>query len=223
MGEANAIDLSCAKSVVKDIAETVDPPMMDRGEGLRTFGDFDDAKGVRVFDSGNYTIVISESPNLIPNALERVRPDRRPAVNGKLFAWYANKYPGYSIVLCCFSGREMQKADPIGFWYKPWSKKFLFAPAVDAHDGEEPRLDSEVEVDHVLAIGGPEGSVGKGSRVYYKDRLSSELLTLLPFAVKGAKWDGRWPNADFRIPRAALSEPVTGHSLYRVVKRGFVE
>lgn len=106
---------------------------------------------VEVFSRGSYTVVLSNSATAIPEALSKVPADKRPVLNKEIFDAYAKWYPGWSFALCCFAD-AVDRPEPLIWWYEPKNPDKLFFPALDAHTGGPPVLNSVVDVDHRLVL-----------------------------------------------------------------------
>lgn len=162
------------------------------------------AKQVEVFDVGSYTVVLARDATAIPQALEDVRPNRRPKLNPALFDAYARFYPGWHIAVCCYDGDV--EAEPMVFWYEPMDPMRLFAPALDGHDGKPPKLDVAADRDHYVFFAAPSGRGGihvdlSGLRLPpVHDALFSRWFA-------GTKLRGWMPNGDFWLPVAELAKP----------------
>ncbi len=100
----------------------------------------------QVFDRGSFTVVLAQDARLIPAALARVPEARRPQPNRAIFSTYAKFYPGWHMAMCCYDGAI--EAEPMVFWYESLFPEKLFAPALDAHDGNPPDLARIVSRDH---------------------------------------------------------------------------
>ena len=143
----NVIDTSDAPNILKDMASLFMPVTRSLGHAKSY------SAHVEVFDSGIYTIILAEDARAIPSALKRIRKDKCPSIKKEMFEAYAKWYPGWSIALCCFNNRDAAKATPMMWWYRPANPDRLFAPAVDAHDGNPPDLSAKVAVDHTVIFG----------------------------------------------------------------------
>lgn len=212
MTSANILDTSGCPKILKDYADT----LVSRRRS-RSFSDSDGllSKGVQVFDSGHYTVVLADKPTEIPRALGLVPKARRPEPNANVLAAFEQIYPGWPLALCCFDSGEMPKPDPLLWWYVPKRKDLLFLPALDAHDGNAPRLDAQVQVDHTIMVGSHEGCRG-GSPVRFKDDIPEKVqpflvdqitglngrgdATLKPAPNNGAGVVGKALNGDFVVP-----------------------
>ncbi len=105
---------------------------------------------VQVFTKGSYTVVLSNSAEAIPGALQLVPSEKRPKLNKEIFEAYGKWYPGWTFALCCFNNKERKSPEPLVWWYEPRTPSELFFPGVDAHDGRAPKMDTLVNVEHHL-------------------------------------------------------------------------
>ena len=216
MGPENVIDTSDCKSVLKDYAKALQP--QTRGRATKSYSaDTLCAASVQVFESGNYTVVLAEDASDIPKALMRVPKNRRPALKPELFNAIAGLYPNWPVALCCFNTTEMMEADPMLWWYEPMNEGILWAPALDAHDGGAPDLDSHVQVDHTVIFGST--IKPKGVKVYSHEYLPNEVAAYVAQSVQGRIIHQREPNGDFMIKKSALSGGFYSDSKLQGLKR----
>ncbi|MBR7827606.1 hypothetical protein KDK95_14910 [Actinospica sp. MGRD01-02] len=157
------------------------------------------APRVEIFQHDIYTVVLAHNAAHIPDALERVEPRKRPALNRDLFDFYADLYPGQPIVLCCFDNKDAADAKPLMLWYEPRDEDRLVLPAIDCHTGAIPDLDSNVLTDHWLLFGSDRADWLWGEKVHYGRKPSPKLLEYLPPRVMGWHFDETMPNGDFAI------------------------
>ena len=220
MTSANILDTSQCPNILLDYAASLKQRSDRRSRGLGEM-----TKGVQVFDSGNFTVVLADRPTDIPKALQLVPEARRPEPNTNVLAAFERIYPGWPIALCCFNTREMAKPDPLLWWYVPKNKDQLFMPALDAHDGGPPKLDAMVDVDHTVMVGSYEGIAQDTDYPYpevnFKDRIPMDVGAFLVNRVvgmrggirghrdgplqsvdNGAGFQGQTVNGDFVIPIA---------------------
>ena len=199
MGEANVVDASGCKNVLKDIVASVKP----QPKGMsRSFDDDDDGVCFStpiVFDTGIYTVVLARDPRDIPDALRRVPIEKRPALNPEIFAAYAEWYPGWQIALCCFNNADAIEADPLLWWYEPAFPDVYFAPALDSHTGGVPDPKAMVDVDHAVTF---MSKAGNAPVVAYSDALTLDVRALLPTHAIGRELKSRMRNGDFQIDKA---------------------
>src|SRR5262249_42657707 len=112
--------------------------------------------------------------------------------------------------LCCFNNHEASKAKPMLWWYEPKDQSALFFPALDAHDGNPPKMDVKVDVDHSLVFS-TEGLTEQkgGNTVNYSDFIGTPMPTslagLLPKLVAGTTFEGQMPQGDFSLKIANLN------------------
>lgn len=147
---------------------------------------------VRVFVVGSYTVVLAARPSAIASALARVPEQQRPDVNPAMLQAFDELYPGWPLAVCCWNGKI--HAEPLLWWYEPKMPGWLFAPALDAHDGEPPHLRAEVTVDHHVAFGSTLDPFG--NEVHYDAPVPGIARGLLPTRVRGARLTGTMPNGD---------------------------
>ncbi len=197
MTQANVLDTANCRDILQDMADAVAPRRA--ASAWRSAGPSRSAPPppkIQVFRAaGIYTVVLAQDPRDIPPALDQVPRSKRPVLNPALFDAYARWYPDWTIALCCFSNRRARLANPMLWWYKPMHPDRLFLPAVDCHTGNIPDLDSDVAVDHVIAVGSHR--MAGGRRVRYRDAAPREVAPYLRPSVIGRRYAGPMPNGDF--------------------------
>ncbi|MFJ8884334.1 hypothetical protein ACIRJR_13120 [Streptomyces sp. NPDC102402] len=156
---------------------------------------------VQVFEHDVYTVLLATDPTLVPAALERVPPHRRPALDGSLLRFYAEHFPDHAIAVCCFANADAQHAKPLLCWYQPLDPDVLALPALDSHTGGAPDLDAPVPVDHWVVFSTDQAPSGWGSPVDYPGHMRHSLRAFLPDRVMGRRYDRgeTLPNGDFAI------------------------
>ncbi|TDE34039.1 hypothetical protein [Actinomadura sp. 6K520] len=165
------------------------------------------AAAVQVFEHDVYTVLLAADATLIPEALARVAPHRRPRLDPALMEFYADCYPGHTLAVCCFDGADAHRAKPLLMWYEPADPDRIVVPAVDCHTGGPPRLDEPVATDHWVIFGGDGMPDGWGSPVAYPAGTSRSLRRYLPDRVAGRRFaDPAAPNGDFAITLDDLRE-----------------
>lgn len=195
----NAIDTRQFPDFLKKI-QAANAPARAIGRGG------DGARGrspAQVFDVGSYTVVLAGDARSISAALDRVPPQKRPPDNAELFAAFEQLYPGWPLAVCCWQGTI--RPEPLLWWYEPLEPDWLFAPALDAHDGGPPRLGEQVEVDHFLAFGS--SSYEGGNAVAPIRAAPRETQKLFPRSVHGTRIREKMPNGDFWLAASDLSGP----------------
>jgi hypothetical protein len=219
-GPENVVDTRGFKRFLDDMHHATE--LKSRGVALGA------PRGVQTFDVGSYTVVLATSPSAVPEALAGAPTNKRPAVNARVLDAFEELYPGWPLAVCCWDGSF--KAEPLLWWYEPRISDQLFAPALDAHDGQAPRARAMVQMDHHLAFGSTLHPTGE--TVHYQDdvqvawaerRVPSWLAPyekgpldeppppgpvastgLLPPHVRGTRLTGRMPNGDFWLSTTAL-------------------
>ncbi|MET7766720.1 hypothetical protein ABZS71_33820 [Streptomyces sp. NPDC005393] len=122
---------------------------------------------VEVFDHDIYTVLLAADATLIPSALTRVPPRKRPRLDMRLLEFYADRYPCHTIAVCCFDNADARCAKPLLMWYEPLEPDRLTVPALDCHTGGPPDPDADVPVDHWVLFGTDEAPDGWGEPVDY--------------------------------------------------------
>lgn len=225
-GPENVVDTRGFKRFLDDIHRATERRTKDRSVLL----DLGPSPRAQVFDVGSYTVVLAASPLAVPQALANVPANKRPAVNTLVLGAFEELYPGWPLAVCCWDGSF--EAEPLLWWYEPRNPDQLFAPALDAHDGQPPRTDAEVRVDHHVAFGSTLRP--GGDEVHYQDDVNIRnarpapswlaphesasqddsppprpvaATGLLPPRVRGTRLTGSMPNGDFWLSTASLSGP----------------
>lgn len=164
--------------------------------------------GFKVFKSGSYTIALAEKPTMLRRAIEHLPENVRPEIPGSFLVALNQLYPDWPIALCCFEG-SIEAPEPLLWYFKPRFNRVLFAPAIDAHDGQPPKADDRVQRDHKLAF-----ASYRSTRPMDR-QLTAEIQRLVPIehqwmflpSVVGAKVDYTTGNGDFCLPvQAVLDE-----------------
>lgn len=204
MGPANILDTRKYKSFLKDISEASKHQMRTLGGDSFSLKSRGISKGVQIFDSGSYTVVLAENVNQIPGALQLVTENKRPKISDEFLQGYGKLYPNAPIAVCCWEGQI--EAEPLLWWYKPTNKHQFFIPTMDAHDGRAPDVNASVDSDHIISVGSADNSrVGHMFQVHYKDALPDEVRGLLPSYVYGTKVKGQVKNGDSYVDTNKLS------------------
>lgn len=211
IGAENALDLTQARNVLTDLRSSGDWMPAMASSGARSLG------GAEIFEAGEYTVVSAEDPTLIPDALQRVPEEKRPAINEELFSWYRDNLPGYVFLLACFNNQAAAEAAPFGVWYRSWAPDFLVAPGLDAHDGRPPVAGQPVKTDHAIMFGDME--VGKLMEAEYSDTLTPDLRELLPKGVVTHYEYSVIPNGDWVIPVERVRDMDVGAVSRRLLHR----
>lgn len=201
MSSVNVVPTDGLRHLLTDLVHALSPPVATAAPKLaQPAAD----QRVEVFEAGIYTVVLAADATDIPAAIDRVPERKRPALNPALFDWYRATFPGWPVALCCFATADAARADPMLWWYRPAYPEWLFAPAIDAHDGNPPNLDARVRVDHWVIAGSDRMHPAAGVPVSYRDQIPDDVQALLPTRVVGRQVNAVLPNADFVFPVEAV-------------------
>jgi hypothetical protein len=193
LSSANFLDPGETPYVLRDLVDSLRPVAWVGGGAPR---------GVEVFDHEVYTVVVAADPLDIPAALSRVPVARRPTLARELLDFYAETFPGYPVVVCCFDNAEARHAAPLLIWYRPKFADRLTAPAVQASTGAPP--DPEARPDHRVVFGFDDPPEGWGVPVQYRREPGpGPLGPFLPWRVIGREVIGELVrNGDFVLSLA---------------------
>jgi hypothetical protein len=202
MGKKNIIDTDDCPHIVSDMIKS----LMPVSRSIPTKGIMR-SKSVEIFESGIYTIVMSNDASSIPEALDRVAANKRPVINKNLFNWYGKQFPEWKFALCCFSNRDVADSTPMVWWYEPIIHNKLMLPGIDCHTGDVPDLSSKVDVNHWV-IAGSRNKLPDFCAVRYQDNLSPFLQDILPKYVRGKHLTKNMINGDFILPMPSEPENI---------------
>lgn len=158
------------------------------------------AASYEVFESGSYTIALCEKPSALGFALKEIPADRRPELPYRFLLALTQLYPDWPIALCCFN-RSMDDAEPLFWWYKPRFPNVLFAPAIDAHNGEPPDIEKMVTRDHSLAFASHASTREPlASLTSAINQVPAEHRWMFDARIAGREVQGTTGNRDFVVP-----------------------
>lgn len=213
LGPDNIVDTRSFKEILDAYDHAVErlaPKRRSRSltKSADSFG-ADSRRGFQVFKSGSYTIALAEKPTMLRRAIEHVPENVRPEIPGSFLVALNQLYPDWPIALCCFDGAEVKAPEPLLWYFKPRFNRVLFAPAIDAHNGQPPKPEDRVLRDHKLAFGSY-----RSTRPMDR-QLTEEIQRIVPIdhqwmfqpSIVGAKIDYTTGNGDFCLPvQAVLNE-----------------
>ncbi|MFI8851628.1 hypothetical protein [Streptomyces sp. 891-h] len=203
MTQENFLDVGRSSDVLERMVKAVRPRSVAAG-GMDWMGWEQPTRGVQVFEHDIYTVLLASDPTELPAALDRVPAHKRPGLAPELMRFYAERYPGYAMAVCCFDNTEAAQAKPLLMWYPPLDPEVLTAPALDAHTGRPPGMVGKVPVDHWVLYGSDEAPAGWGEPVGYSPGVRDRLRGFLPHQVRGEHFSGLLPNGDFALTHAEL-------------------
>lgn len=213
LGPDNMLDMREAKHVLTDYHLTCRPVLL--GSSV-VYGSRSLTKSAPiVFDKGSYTVVLAERATDIPSVLDQVPASKRiQNPNPEIWEAYDQLYPGWPVAVCCWAGQV--EAEPLFWWYDPMYEKHLFMPALDAHDGEPPQLDTEVAVDHFLITGHDRG----GYEVRFRAKPPDTIRPFLAPRVDTITFDDYMPNGDFWVRPGSLPERLSPRDISAKIPLG---
>ncbi|MEU3192551.1 hypothetical protein ABZ686_18380 [Streptomyces sp. NPDC006992] len=209
MTRDNFLHVGRGSDVLQRMVGAVRPRSLAAG-GMAWMGQEAPASEVQIFEHDIYTVLLASDPTAVPAALHRVPAARRPSLDPALLRFYAERYPGYAMAVCCFENTEAARAKPLLMWYPPLAPDVLTAPALDAHTGRPPGMVGKVPVDHWVLHGSDETPPGWGAPVDYGRGPGHRLREFLPAEVRGEHFSGLLPNGDFALRHADLLSGAPG-------------
>ncbi len=110
---------------------------------------------VKVYQVGAYTILEAENATVIAiiRAINKLQPEQRPAMTDALLAWYKEHYGNPTLLLCCFTGKDTLRSQPIMVEYVPRNFNSFLVPGADDHHGNTPKLGFQTDREHKLIFG----------------------------------------------------------------------
>jgi hypothetical protein len=179
-------------SILASVASGPEPMGMSKG-AVQVMDHYE------IFGRGSYTVVLANNASIIPEALSKVPLKVRPKINKEIFDAYQKWYPGWTFALCCFE--KQAGGEPIVWWYEPKDPSELFFPALDAHTGKPPILNTSVDVDHHLTVSSTNMLTLLASTPFSAVRkvLGAQPSDppFVPKHVMGSEFSGKLPQGDF--------------------------
>jgi hypothetical protein len=202
VGPRNCLETSELKWLMHDLAASIRIERLARSASKSSML-LGSSRAITVFDSGMYTVVLAEDARDIPTALDRVPAEKRPGLNAEIFDAYAKWYPDWPIALCCFESSRTQEPEPLLWWFEPKDVDVLFAPALDAHDGNAPYLKRDVRVDHSVVFGSD--IKPRGAPVRFRREIPQHVAPFIANRVVGEEFKTMLRNGDFVLPMKRLA------------------
>ncbi len=197
VGQENLVNGKGLESIMEAYAEMFLP---DEDQTLGETVGACASMGFEVFQSGSYTVALVQKATALPAALRMMPSKVRPQIGLNMVASLNNMYPGWPIALCCFSS-DIEEPEPLFWWYEPKDPGVLFAPALDAHDGNPPLEETRVQRDHTLVFGSDHNLLrGDLTLAMTINDLPTEHQWLFTQQICGGRIDGLTRNGDFYVP-----------------------
>lgn len=202
---ANLVNAASFKDILNEYSEAVErlkPRFRGFSKGLLNGGNDDllGSAGFTVFESGSYTVVLAKSSKFLAEGVKGVPDSKRPNISEAFADILETIYPETPIALCCFQG-NLDNPEPLFWWYKPKNPEELTAPALDAHDGGTPRLNTKVRRDHTLAFASSESDRQEDYHLarYISGYVPQEHQWMFSAKVCGRQITHQTDNGDFLL------------------------
>lgn len=216
------VSTSDAPDLIKDMAKLAAKRISPLAKGMsRGIGG---GSSYRVQECGIFHVVVADGPDGVMEALRDVPIDRRPSyISQALLNSYKHAYPDYKLVMACFNNRELGKGQPLLFTYEPLDPMRIFAPGLDEHTGQPPRLGERMERNFRVIFGStlPDATgIDLAPMLESYDNVAIRSL-LGNLKIQGFHIDEIGPNGDFSLPASRLMQPYDStyehaRSLYQV-------
>lgn len=162
------------------------------------------SRSFQVFESGSYTIALAEKPSGLLKALQLVPERKRPEIPVRFALHLGQLYRDWPLAVCCFDG-TLENPEPLLWHFTPKFPKVLFAPAIDAHDGNPPDITKMVQRDHSVAF----TSYRSTRRTSHKleaeiAKVPAEHRWLFQGGIVGTQVENPTGNGDFTMPIDAV-------------------
>jgi len=208
LGPQNVVDTRKFKDILNAYGKAVHrlkPPAFSRSlRRSAAFEEVDSLRSFQVFESGSYTIALAKSSEGMRGALTQVPEEKRPEIPVSFLASLNEFYKDWPIAICCFNG-NLEAPEPLLWWFKPRFERVLFAPAIDAHDGNPPNPSVMVDRDHTIAfasyLSGRPHDHGLMDAI---QRVPAEHQWMFMASVVGTEILHKTGNGDFSLPVSAI-------------------
>jgi len=206
LGPENVVDTRKFKSILNTYDQAVDrlrPRTRSFGSDKRLMKGIQ-ARSYQVFESGSYTIALAKSSDGMREALTQVPEEKRPEIPVSFLSSLNELYKDWPIAICCFTG-ELEAPEPLLWWFEPRFERVLFAPAIDAHDGNPPDPKVMVYRDHTLAFASFSSTRPHDPQLVDAiSRVPVEHQWMFLPSVVGTKIIQQTGNGDFSLPISAI-------------------
>lgn len=161
-----------------------------------------------VVEMGIYHLALLNIVNeeALQEALESIPKEKRPIISPDFMQFYAQTFPGFPLLLCCFNNKEAKKASPIMVHFAPlFPDTFLF-PTLESH-GQVPEVGSQ-QIFHQTIVTGSQQlmSPGNGFESFDLSGISESLLPFLPRIGAALSLNGPGPNMDVLLEAIPVRE-----------------
>jgi len=151
-----------------------------------------------VVEMGIYHIAVLNEldESLLSDCLAQIPSHKRPKISKELFSFYQQKYPNYSLLICCFQNTDIKDASPIMLHFDPLFPDTFVFNTVEAH-GEVPVLGEPKFFHQRILIGSHKVKKAFGDfQEFRHEGLSEELKAFVPTYGQGTHIMSEMPNYD---------------------------
>lgn len=154
-----------------------------------------------VFEMGIYHIAMLNEvhPAAVAEALSQIPGEKRPDISDEFIHFFADHFPDYPLLLCCFNNKESKKASPILIHFEPQRPEVFQLNLLDAH-GHLPIIGQMHFFERTLIVGSYKLKKNSGeSHAFDHSNVPIHLLPFLPRYGFAEDLRADLPNADLLI------------------------
>lgn len=155
-----------------------------------------------VIEMGIYHIAILNdvSPGAWLELKETIPTHKQPTIREEFIQFYAEEFPSYALVVCCFHNRDTKRASPIMLHYAPKSPDTFHFPTLDSH-GYVPKVGAKHRFHQIIVTGSQQlKKPGNGFSAFDLSGVSETLKPFLPKVGAALRLSGTvGPNSDLLL------------------------
>ena len=200
---SDLLDTTQDPMFLQQMAESVLPPLPTAARGV------DLSAPNYVIEMGIYHIAFLNqvSPNAWLEVQKQIPTHKQPNIKDEFIQFYAEQFPSYALVICCFHNRDAKKASPIMLHYAPQFPDTFHFPTIDSH-GKVPKVGAKHRFHQVIITGSQQlKTPGNGFDAFHLGGVSPTLLPFLPKVGAALRLAGTVaPNSDLLLEAVPIRE-----------------
>ena len=132
---------------------------------------------------------------------------KQPTIKEEFIRFYAEQFPSYALLICCFHNRDAKKASPIVLHYSPQFPDTFHFPTLDSH-GKVPQIGAKHRFHQVIVTGSQQlKRPGDGFDAFDLTRVGKPLLPFLPKVGAALRLAGSVaPNSDLLLEAVPIRD-----------------
>lgn len=197
------LDTANDSGFLEQMAESILPPPPNAARGIGL------SKPNYVVEMGIYHIALINqlSPSAWQEAKRQIPVHKQPTIGEEFIQFYAEQFPSYALVICCFDNRDAKKASPIMLHYVPQFPNTFHFPTLDSH-GKVPKIGAKHRFHQVIVTGSQQlKKRGNGFEAFNLKGVSKALVPFLPKIGAALRLSGTVaPNADLLLEAGPIRD-----------------